>query len=182
MVDYYGTRLEKYEVINHLMQSRRVFVLAGYIPQREAAALEKALSQEFDVVVEFEEPSVEEDVPVMLSNNAFSAPVESVVESYSLPGKGEVDPTTVMSVFYYVLFGMMLSDAAYGFLVTGVCAFFLLKFKNMELNMRKTLRMFFYCGISTVFWGVMFGSYFGDVVHVVSKTFWYAAHTCSCLV
>ena len=28
-----------------------------------------------------------------------------------------------------------------------------------------------YCGISTMFWGVMFGSYFGDVVDVVSRTF-----------
>ena len=36
------------------------------------------------------------------------------MESFSLPGKTEVDPTSIMAIFYYILFGMMLSDAAYG--------------------------------------------------------------------
>ena len=171
MLDYYTMRLEKYEIISRLIQSRRSFVLLGYVPRREAAALEKELTANFSVAVNFETPAEEENVPVLLSNNGFAAPVESVVESYSLPGKGEVDPSAVMSVFYYLLFGMMLSDAAYGALLTGICGFCLLRFKNMENGMRNTLKMFFFCGISTVFWGVMFGSYFGDVVDVVSKTF-----------
>ena len=35
--------------------------------------------------------------------------------SFGLPGKGEMDPTMVMSIFFNVfLFGLMLSDAAYG--------------------------------------------------------------------
>ena len=171
LLDYYTMRLEKYEIISRLMQSRRAFVLTGYVPEREAAALEEELSANFPVAVKFETPAEEEDVPVLLRNNGFAQPVESVVESYSLPGKGEVDPSAVMSVFYYLLFGMMLSDAAYGALLSGICGFCLFRFKNMENGMRNTLKMFFFCGISTVFWGVMFGSYFGDVVDVVSKTF-----------
>ena len=31
--------------------------------------------------------------------------------------------------------------------------------------------MFFWCGVSTILWGVVFSSYFGDVVDVVSATF-----------
>ena len=171
MLDYYTMRLEKYEVISRLNQSRRAFFLKGYVPKREAGALEEELTVNFPITVAFAVPSEEEDVPVLLSNSGFAAPVESVVESYSLPGAGEADPTAVMSIFYYVLFGMMLSDAAYGALLTVICGICLLRFTNMEKGMRNTLKMFFFCGISTVFWGVMFGSYFGDVVDVVSKTF-----------
>ena len=37
--------------------------------------------------------------------------------------------------------------------------------------MEKTLRMFKNCGLSTVFWGVLFGGYFGDAITVIGKTF-----------
>ncbi len=143
MVDYLTMRQEKYEVIGRLMQSRRTFVLTGYIPQRDAGKLAQELEQRFGAAVELENPSEDEDVPVLLKNNKFTEPVEGVLESFSLPGKGEVDPTSVMAVFYYFLFGMMLSDAAYGLLMVIGCGLVLLKFKNMEDGLRKTLRMFF---------------------------------------
>jgi len=171
MIDYYTMRQEKYQVINQLMHSRHVFFLTGYIPTREAGALETKLNNEFDLVVEFEEPLATEDVPVMLSNNGFSSPTESVIESYSMPGKGEVDPTGVTSIFFYILFGLMLSDTAYGIVLSVGCAVLLLKFKNMETGIRKMFKLFFFCGLSTIFWGIVFGSYFGDVVTVVSERF-----------
>lgn len=171
MVDYLTMRQEKYEVIGRLMQSRRTFVLTGYIPQRDAGKLAQELEQRFGAAVELENPSEDEDVPVLLKNNKFTEPVEGVLESFSLPGKGEVDPTSVMAVFYYFLFGMMLSDAAYGLLMVIGCGLVLLKFKNMEDGLRKTLRMFFFCGISTTVWGFLFGSFFGDALAVVSRTF-----------
>ena len=64
---------------------------------------------------------------------------------------------------------MMLSDAAYGAIIAIGCGVALLKFPRMEEGLRKTLKLFFWCGISTVFWGIMFGSYFGDLINVVSR-------------
>ena len=169
--DYESMRLEKYQVLGRLRQSRHTFIVEGYVPQREAAALERQLSDRYDAAVEIEPLSDQDDPPVLLENNAFAAPVEPVLESYSMPARGEVDPCTVMAVFYYVLFGLMLSDAAYGLIMVIGCGALLAKFRNMESGMKKTLQMFLYCGISTIFWGVMFGSYFGDVVDVVASTF-----------
>ncbi len=169
--DYESMRLEKYQVLGRLRQSRHTFIVEGYVPQREAAALERQLSDRYDAAVEIEPLSDQDDPPVLLENNAFAAPVEPVLESYSMPARGEVDPCTVMAVFYYVLFGLMLSDAAYGLIMVIGCGALLAKFRNMESGMKKTLQMFLYCGISTMFWGVMFGSYFGDVVDVVASTF-----------
>lgn len=76
-----------------------------------------------------------------------------------------------MAVFYYFLFGMMLSDAGYGLVMVLGCGLILHKFKNMEEGLRKTLTMFLYCGISTIFWGILFGSFFGDAITVIAKTF-----------
>ena len=170
-IDYFTMRSEKYEVISELAQSKRAFILTGYILAKKADDLKNELENRFDLSVELSDCDPSVDPPVVLENNAFSAPVEGVLESFGLPGRGEVDPCSVMSVFYYVLFGLMLSDAAYGLLMVIGCGFALLKFKNMESGMRKTLQMFFYCGISTAFWGFMFGSFFGDLVGVVATTF-----------
>ncbi len=169
--DYFSMRADKYRVLGELWQSPHVFQVTGYIPAEDAPALERELEEKFRAFVEVETPGPDENVPVKLKNGFFAAPVEGVVEGYSMPGRLEVDPSAVMSIFYYVLFGMMLSDAAYGILMVLVCGFVLWKFKNIEQSLRKSLWMFFYCGISTTFWGVMFGSYFGDAIPVIAKTF-----------
>lgn len=171
LYDYYAMRIEKYQVLSMLRQSRRTFIITGYIPAENAPALEQELQQTFTVFTETEEPGSKEDVPIALKNNGFAAPMEPVLEGYSLPGRGEIDPCTPMACFYYLLFGMMLSDAAYGLIMTIGCAVVLAKFKNMESGLKKSIKMFLYSGISTTFWGILFGSWFGDAVTVISKTF-----------
>ena len=170
IVDYFSMRIDKYKVIEQLGQSKNVFALTGYVPTKDVALLERVLNEKFGVAFEAWEADGE-DVPVALSNNGFSAPVEGVLEAYSLPGKGEIDPTMVMSLFYYFLFGLMLSDAAYGLIMVLGCGFALWKFPHMNDGMKKSLKMYLYCGISTTFWGVMFGGYFGDAIQVIAATF-----------
>lgn len=80
-----------------------------------------------------------------------------------------------------MLFGMMLSDAAYGLIMVIGCGVILAKFKNIESGLRKTLKMFLYSGISTTFWGLMFGSFFGDAIEVVGRTFFGAEISTPCL-
>jgi V/A-type H+-transporting ATPase subunit I len=173
MIDYYQSRAEKYSIIHRLAHTKHTFILRAYLPERDCEYLEKKLKAEFEVEVTFETPGKDEDVPVLLHNNAFAESLESVTESYSLPGKEEVDPTGIMSIFYYFLFGLMLSDAMYGFLMASGCMFILKKFKNLENSFKKSLQMFCYCGISTMFWGIMFGSYFGDAIDVIAATFFH---------
>ncbi|HIZ22410.1 MAG TPA: V-type ATP synthase subunit I [Candidatus Blautia faecigallinarum] len=169
--DYYRIRRERYEILGSLLQSKRTFLVTGYVPEKNADALAKELSGKFSLALELADPQKEEEPPVLLANRTVPSSFEGVVAAFGLPKKGEIDPTTVMSACYIFLFGLMLSDAAYGFLVFAGCLAALLKFPRMEEGMRKALRMFMYCGISTMFWGVMFGSYFGDVVDVVSENF-----------
>ena len=171
--DYFRIRAEKYDVLGGLDQSENTFFITGYIPERDAKKVSDKLSEEFGAVVVLEEIAEDEEAPVELSNNAFSASTEGVVAAYGLPKKGEVDPTTVMSFFYVFFFGMMLSDAAYGLLIAVACGVALLKFKTMEDSLRKSLQMFFYCGLSTLVWGLIFGGFFGDVVTVVAATFFH---------
>lgn len=147
VIDYFAIKKEKYAALERIAMTNRIFVLTGYIPEKRVSK-----------VVE------------MLENNAFVAPVEPITEMYSMPNRDDVDPNPVMAFFYYVFFGIMLSDAGYG--VIMVIAMLIAKAKlKLEPKMKKTVNMFLYCGISTVFWGTMFGSWFGDAPQVIAREF-----------
>lgn len=171
LYDWLALEYERLKTEAYLVESRRVLIISGFVPEREVNRVVKELKDNFIVHLEVEDPGPEEHVPVLLENNKFAEPMEGVLASFSYPGKGEIDPSAIMSFFYYILFGLMLSDAAYGLIMAVGCGICLWRFPKMENSMRKTLRMFFFCGLSTVFWGALFGSWFGDAVTVISTTF-----------
>ena len=171
LADIYRVRAEKYEVLGKLPQSERTFFITGYVPARDAGRIEERLTRKFTCVIDIEEIKENEESPTLLSNNSFSASMEGIVESYGLPKKGEFDPTTIMSFFYVFFFGMMLSDAAYGAIIAVACFVILKKFPRMSRGMHQSIKMFLYCGISTLIWGILFGGYFGNIVDIVSQKF-----------
>ena len=169
--DYYRMRSGKYEVIGDIPETERTFIVSGFVDERHIEAIQKVIGEKYDCNIDIEDIGEDEDAPTVLRNNRFSSSMEGVVQSYGLPGRHEFDPTTIMSFFYVFFFGLMLSDAAYGIVMTVVCAVLLWKYKRMSEGMHKQLKLFMFCGISTTFWGLMFGGFFGDVITVVSETF-----------
>ena len=170
VIDYLAIRKEKYDALNRLTVSESCFVLSGYVPERDADGLKQQIEKDYCAVVNITEVPEAEDPPILLKNGTFAAPVESITEMYSTPSNNDVDPNPVMAFFYYVFFGLMLSDAGYGLIM--VIAMLIAKKKlKMEEKTKKTVNMFLFSGIATVFWGVMFGSYFGDIIPVIFTEF-----------
>ena len=167
--DYFMSRADKYRALANIDHSKRTFIIKGYIATEKVESLKAELEAKFLSAVTFEKADGEE-VPVAIKNNAFTAPAAGLTELYSMPSKADIDPTPIMSFFYYFFFGMMLSDAGYGLLL-ALGAWLLIKKCKPEKSMENTLRLFIYCGISTVIWGIIFGSFFGDAIWVISDVF-----------
>ena len=140
MVDYYTMRIEKYHTLADTNQRKKFFVIYGYVPEKYTGRLEDELVRKYNAAVEISDVSEEDNPPVLLKNNSISEPVETVLETYSMPNKHEIDPTFIMSLFYYFLFGMMLSDAGYGLLMIIGCAFVILRYPDMNIGIKKTLK------------------------------------------
>ncbi len=168
--DCLSIKIDKYEGIKNLAATKKTVVINGYIPEKYAKKLFSELERKYSAAVEMYDPGDDEDVPVLLENDRFSRPVEGITEMYALPSKTDLDPTPIMSFFYYLFFGMMLSDAGYGLVMCIVTTVALKKFA-LSKKMRETMRMFRYCGISTVFWGALFGSWYGDLPQVIARDF-----------
>ncbi|MCR5835049.1 MAG: V-type ATP synthase subunit I [Lachnospiraceae bacterium] len=169
--DYFRARADKYKILGDLYQSKHTFFITGYVPEKFAESFVDELEAKYQVAISTMDVGEDEEAPVLLENNKFSEPVEGVVDSFGLPKKNELDPSGLMAISYYVLFGVMLSDAAYGLIMFGACFALIMAFPKMEKGLRKTLKMFMFCGISTTFWGLMFGGFFGDAIPVISESF-----------
>jgi V/A-type H+-transporting ATPase subunit I len=128
--DYYRTRAEKYRLLGTIPQSENMFFLEGWVPKSQAGPVKNMLELKFDALVEMEKTEPDDFEPTLLKNNSFSESAEGVLESYGLPQHHRVDPTFVMSLFYVFFFGMMLSDAGYGIVMSIACAVLLLKKKS----------------------------------------------------
>lgn len=169
--DYYRTRAAKYELLGTIPQSENMFFLEGWVTADKADAVKKLLETKYGALVEKEEKREDEMEPTILHNNRFSESVEGVLESYGLPQHGKIDPTFIMSFFYVIFFGMMFSDAGYGIVMALACFIVLRKHKKLPAGTRKSMQLFFWCGISTAFWGFMYGGFFGDAIDQIAHTF-----------
>lgn len=168
--DYLSMRKEKYERIEKLRFTDKTFLATAYIEEELVDDFIKDMEERFDIHIEVYDIPEEEDYPIKFKNNGFVKPVESVTELYSMPSRNDIDPNAIMAPFYYLMFGLMLSDAVYGLILSLGCLFIQKKFK-LEEKTKNQMKMFTYCGISTVFWGILFGSYFGNGIDVISKLF-----------
>lgn len=161
--EYYSNELIRARAGLSFLKSNSVVAIQGWVTEENSKDLESVIKNilKENYYLEFEEIKEGEEVPILLKNNGFVEPFEGIVGMYSLPNYGEVDPTPVMSFFYVVFFGMMLSDAAYG-LILVIATAIALKFFNLNKGMKNNMKLFLYLGISTVFWGSVYGSWFGD--------------------
>ena len=170
LADFLRMRMDKYRALEKLGMSDSAVFLRGYVPAKWAEKLASEFEEKHGAYVVLSPVEPEDDAPVLLNNDAFAAPLESITEMYSLPGKKDPDPSPIMAFAYYVLFGMMLSDAGYGLMMVLFTVFVLAKFP-LEERMRNTMRLFRNCGISTLIWGALFGSWWGDLPQVIGKNF-----------
>lgn len=171
LADGFRMKADRCGVVGKLPQTKYTFLLSGYIPKERAKDIADTLMKDYDAVAEIEGVTQDEEIPVLLKNGRLAESGEGVLTAFGLPAKGELDPTAIMTAFYVFLFGLMLADVAYGLIISIACGVMLKKFPRMEENLKKSLKLFFLCGLSTTFWGIMFGGFFGDAIQVISKNF-----------
>lgn len=141
-----------------LAHTKTAFLLTGWVREDMTEKVRREIEKITDVYyLGFEDPSEGDAVPTVLKNSRLITPYEAVTNLYSLPAYGTIDGTPLMAPFYFIFFGMMLSDTVYGaVLALGAWAFLkYIKPRGMMENLAKVLLM---GGISTIFMGLLFGT------------------------
>lgn len=167
LYDAVGTSISAERAKQELLMTETCVMLDGWIPEPQVERVKAALSR-FECAYEIEDPKETDEPPVLLKNNFIAESFEWVLGMYSYPKYGRYDPTFVMSIFYFIIFGLMFADVGYGAMLIVAC-FGAILLLNPKKGMRNFLAMFGYCGISSVIMGILFGSYFGNLPQAYSE-------------
>lgn len=143
----------------------RTTLFSGWIPAEAAKTLEGGIQKVTggQCVIEWSEAEEypRDKVPVRVENPKGLAPFQMLVENYSTPEYGSVDPTPFVAVAYLAMFGLMFGDAGQGLVIAGIGILGSLLAKGVSAGVKKLFQLFIYCGAASVVTGVLFGSYFG---------------------
>lgn len=167
MYDIESTSLTNVIALQKTADTRSCSVIEGWIPY-ECSQKVTDMLDELVCAYDLRDAKEGEDVPVNLKNNGFASTFEWVIEMYSYPKYASFDPTFIMSIFYFFIFGLMFADVGYGLILT-VGGFMIPKLMGMRDNTKRMFYMFGFCGISSMLMGVLFGGWFGDLPYAVME-------------
>lgn len=158
--DYLLNEIIRERTVESLGQTGSAFMLNGWIIAGAEEKVENTvLAAAPESYIAFSDPEEDELPPTAVKNGALVTPFEGVTDMYGVPSSRGIDPNLLMSVFYFLIFGMMMADVAYGVLLT-LGALLVLKLKKPTGMFRKITSVVMICGISTALWGAFFGNIF----------------------
>ncbi len=161
MYDYLSLSLKKCSADSDFRATQSTFFLEGYLAKESQSKVKKALSRlNFTFEYEFLEISKEENPPTIVKNNAIIQPFEFITNTYSPPNSRELDPNFFVFIFFSIFFGFVMADIGYGILFFVICGLIYLTTKKKS-GFKSLMGVLSICGVFTIIFGVLFGSFFG---------------------
>lgn len=163
--EQYEAQLQREEVA--YAQTEATSCLYGWVCEDRVDKVKQAIGKVTTVFdLDLVEPEEGELPPTVTRNPHFWAQFETITDMFSKPQPGELDPALVAGPWYWVIFGMMMGDVGYGACM-AVLFFAAKKLMKPQGNFAKLINVLFYSSVTTIFFGVLFGSYFGETWHPI---------------
>ena len=165
---YYYDYLVNKKLREHIKTSKteQTVYIEGWIAEDMLDSFSEEMHQAFECYIEILDESENDLKPTITRNNWFVKQFETITNMYSVPNANEIDPNPIMSIWYWLIFGIMMGDIGYGL---AMIIFFLMfiKYKKPKGELKKLALVFAYSGVSSVIFGIMFGSFFGTTVDLL---------------
>ena len=177
-----ANKIEQLRVTGNFAQSEFVAVIQGWVPEREAGALEQALQERFPGEVCVGRLPLErverKRIPVLLRNHPFLQPFEVLMGLMKPPSYGTLDPSALVGIFFVLFYGYIVGDVVYGTLILAL-ALGIRRWFGHYPALRSISIVYIYAALATIFFGVLFGEYCGDLgmrLEPRLKPLWFPRH------
>ncbi|MFA7670984.1 MAG: V-type ATPase 116kDa subunit family protein [Sphaerochaetaceae bacterium] len=170
------------QITSNFSLTRNTVIFSGWVPASNSEKLENAIqkaSRERCVIEWTDTANIpREKIPVAVEDVPLLRPFQKIVDNYSTPEYGTINPTPFVALSYLAMFGLMFADAGQGVVIflIGLLGKRYYKDKKIEKPMiinPDMYNLFIYLGLASVVSGVIFGSYFG---YPLFKALWFNYH------
>ena len=170
-----------YKIQTNFKSFSRTVIFTGWLPSSKKEKLTRIIKKacEDRCYLEWNEAGstgvIGDEVPVRFNNPKILAPFQMLVSNFGIPRYGTIDPTPFVMPLYLSMFGLMFADVGQGLMLTifGILGMFLSKKKEGKDGLQNLLWLIVWCGLSSVFFGALFGSFFGMGLF---KPLWFDFH------
>lgn len=176
LYDYYVLEKAKLDCLSACPHTKKAFVMEAWVPKDKTAEIEASLKKICRyTAVEFRDPTEGDNPPSLVQNNKLVQPFNEITKTFGSPAYNETDPNLFVAIFYFLIFGIMMGDAGYGFIISAVSFGAYIAMKPVKGG-GKMLIVFGLCGISTFVWGALFGGWFGVSPQsgILNKITWFS--------
>ena len=160
--------LDEIGVLSYAAATRFAFIIEGWVPADVYRELSERLSKLFGgriIIRTLDVTALErESIPVYIKNPRLIRPFEVFLAALSPPKYGSVDPTPFVALFFPAFFGLIVADMGYGVLILASAAYLRMRFIGKGKRFFRDLAtVFIVSGASAIFFGFLFGEFFGDL-------------------
>ncbi len=158
------------QIRSYFAYTRNTTLFSGWVPSDQADQVRSAIMEasEGQCVIEWTNATEvpRQEVPVAIASPKALKPFQNIVNNYSTPEYGTVNPTIFVMIAYLSMFGLMFADVGQGFVLLLVGLLGSRSYKKNPLKpdgmlSRNITSLLVYLGLSSMVFGALFGSYFG---------------------
>lgn len=136
-------------------------VFEGWMNASKRSMVEATFAAENIAALISEMELIADEVPpVDIVNNSLIQPFEVVTRLYGMPGHRDLDPTVFLAGFFFLFFGLSLTDVGYGIFLMAVATMILTLFKVAPI-VRTFAKLLLFMGLGSALVGLLFGGYLG---------------------
>jgi V/A-type H+-transporting ATPase subunit I len=151
------------EAQQHFPRTDRAVLITGWAPADQADAVAGQLRRVSGGRCAIRKKKPDDipldQIPILLRQPRLLRPFTMLVTGYGLPGYRDLEPTLLVAITYLLMFGIMFGDVGHGaVLAIGGSAALLL---GRDEKIRDYGLLVLMVGLSSLFFGVVYGSYFG---------------------
>lgn len=136
--------------------------ITGFVPAESQESLKSSVLKA-GFAVQFADPEENDIIPTYIKRKGIAnlaVPIFNILET--IPGYKERDISFIFMLFFFVFFGMIIGDAAYGVIFFLIGILLSLSFVLKGKPLTSVHGLIFYLSVSSILYGSMTGTWFGS--------------------